>query len=81
MIITNTIDYLKLTNEQKQEGFYIQYNGYQEYRQYHSNGQLNYKGNYIKGNREDIWEYYHDNGQLMNRGNYINGEFISRISV
>ena len=63
IIITNTIDYLKLTEEQKQEGFYIQYNGYKEYRNYYCNGQLFCRGNYINGKEEGIWEHYF-NGQL-----------------
>ena len=75
MTITSLIDYLKLSDKQKQEGFYIDYgNNIKEYyRRYHSNGQLYSKGNYKNGNKEGLWEEYYKNGQLWYKGNCKNG--------
>jgi hypothetical protein len=42
--------------------------------EYHSNGQLFYKGNYKNGEEEGAWVRYHYNGQLSSKGNYKNGE-------
>jgi antitoxin component YwqK of YwqJK toxin-antitoxin module len=42
--------------------------------EYHSNGQLFYKGNYKNGKEEGAWVGYHDDGQLFYKGNYKNGE-------
>jgi antitoxin component YwqK of YwqJK toxin-antitoxin module len=41
---------------------------------FHSNGQLNYKGGYKNGLKEGIWVGYYYDGQLKYRGRYKNGK-------
>ena len=41
---------------------------------FHSNGQLNFKGGYKNGRKEGIWVGYYFDGQLKYRGRYKNGK-------
>ena len=46
---------------------------------YHSNGQLWYKGHYVNGKKEGYWEWYYFNGQLWWKGHFVRGEEIRGI--
>ena len=41
---------------------------------FHSNGQLDFKGGYKNGRKEGIWVGYYFDGQLKYRGRYKNGK-------
>jgi len=66
------------TSEIRKENLINLYNekgerhGYWE--DYHSNGQLSYKGNYVDGKLHGYWEFYYSNGQLSSKKNYVDGK-------
>ena len=44
------------------------------WKDYHSNGQIQYKITYANGKRHGLWEYYYLSGQLLEKGTYVNGK-------
>jgi antitoxin component YwqK of YwqJK toxin-antitoxin module len=44
------------------------------WKNYWSDGKLNYKGNYLNGQKHGPWEGYWSDGKLNYKGNYLNGK-------
>ncbi len=43
-------------------------------KEYHKNGQLEWRAFYRDGKKEGLWQWYHENGQLFCKGSYKEGK-------